>query len=96
MGWAQVFRQLSEQGLIEERTLGEVISRSSHAGRRTAGTQITTALGRTYDFGHVVGHAGSATARSQAAARGSSAEPVPSRAASGGEPRVAHIGNAGQ
>lgn len=56
-GWGNVFKEMKAQGLLQEKTLGQVVSRASrhHGGPGVpSGTLITTASGRT----HVVGGTG--------------------------------------
>lgn len=62
-GWGQVFQEMKAQGLVQEKNLGQVVSRANHAARATppasssstsSGTMITTGSGRT----HVVGAKG--------------------------------------
>ena len=52
-GWGEVFKQMKSQGLVQDRNLGQAVSRVSRgAGRATAaGTEITTASGKTVMVG---------------------------------------------
>ncbi len=53
-GWGNVFKDMKAQGLVQEKNLGQVVSRSNrHHGAPAAssGTVITTASGRTYVTG---------------------------------------------
>lgn len=52
-GWGQVFKQMKAQGLVQEKTLGQVVSSSNHAAKNGTDTTITTASGKHYDAGAV-------------------------------------------
>jgi hypothetical protein len=52
-GWGEIFKQMKEQGLVQEKNLGQVISRANqkaHSGS-ARGTVITTASGRSQVVG---------------------------------------------
>lgn len=52
-GWGEVFKQMKSQGLVEERNLGQVVSRFNHhrTSSGSPGTLITTGSGRTHAVG---------------------------------------------
>lgn len=59
-GWGEVFKEMKSKGLVQDRNLGQAVSRMSRNGGATAGrTEITTASGKT---GMVGGHERSDTA----------------------------------
>ena len=63
-GWGEVFKSMQAQGLVQEKNLGQVVSKYNHS---TNGV-VTTASGRV-----VSGHSGNATnAKGQAVSDGSS------------------------
>src|SRR5574337_1358995 len=52
-GWGEIFKQMKEQGLVQEKNLGQVIShanRQAHTGS-SSGTMITNGSGRTQVMG---------------------------------------------
>jgi len=48
-GWGEVFKEMKAQGLVQDRNLGQAVSRMSRGGGGTTGarTEITTASGKT-------------------------------------------------
>ncbi len=48
-GWGEIFKHMKEQGLVQEKNLGQVISRANHQARSgsSGGTMITNGRGRT-------------------------------------------------
>jgi hypothetical protein len=47
-GWGEVFKEMKSQGLVQDRNLGQAVSRVSRGGGATAArTEITTASGKT-------------------------------------------------
>lgn len=47
-GWGGVFKEMKAQGLVQEKNLGQVVSKANHAARSgSSGTMITTGSGRT-------------------------------------------------
>ncbi len=57
-GWGNVFKDMKAQGLVQDKNLGQVVSRSSRhhgSGAGPSGTLITTASGRTQIVGGRVG-----------------------------------------
>jgi hypothetical protein len=52
MGWGKVFDEMKSQGLVQDRNLGQAVSRMSRGGGATAArTEITTASGKTVIVG---------------------------------------------
>ena len=48
-GWGVVFKEMKEQGLVDAKNLGQVVSQANHAARsRHNGTVITSGSGRSY------------------------------------------------
>ncbi len=52
-GWGGVFKEMKSQGLVQDRNLGQAVSRMSRrgGGATVAGTEITTASGKTVMVG---------------------------------------------
>ena len=51
-GWGEVFKEMRSQGLVQDRNLGQAVSRMSrHGGATAARTEITTASGKTVMVG---------------------------------------------
>ena len=49
-GWGEVFKQMKSEGLVQDKNLGQAVSRTSRGGGGgviAAGTEITTASGKT-------------------------------------------------
>jgi len=41
-GWGEVFKDMKSRGLVQERNLGEVVSRSNHPGESVGNSGVTT------------------------------------------------------
>ena len=51
-GWGEVFKEMRSRGLVQDRNLGQAVSRMSrHGGATAARTEITTASGKTVMVG---------------------------------------------
>ena len=47
-GWGEIFKDMKQQGLVTEKNLGQVVSRSNHTSSASShGTMITSGAGRT-------------------------------------------------
>jgi hypothetical protein len=57
-GWGQVFHQMKSQGLVQDKNLGQVISRGNHTGKTggATSTMVTTGSGRTTEVVTTHGH----------------------------------------
>lgn len=54
-GWGEIFKELKSQGLVQDRNLGQAVSRMSRGGGATAApTEITTASGKTAIVGGTI------------------------------------------
>ena len=48
-GWGGIFKEMKQQGLVDAKNLGQVVSQANHAARsRHNGTVITSGSGRSY------------------------------------------------
>lgn len=59
-GWGQVFHQMKSEGLVQDKNLGQTISRSNHATHLAGSTHptiVTTASGHSAAVGAAPGHA---------------------------------------
>lgn len=51
-GWGGIFKEMQQEGLVQEKNLGQVVSRANHAARSGSnGTVITSGSGRSYVAG---------------------------------------------
>ena len=51
-GWGGLFKEMKQQGLVDAKNLGQVVSQANHAARsRRNGTVITSGSGRSYVAG---------------------------------------------
>lgn len=51
-GWGGIFKEMRQEGLVQEKNLGQVVSQANYAARsRTNGTVITSGSGRSYVAG---------------------------------------------